>query len=293
MNIDLKKILQAELAGAVVFLAVLCIPVLVLLWDRLPARQEGYLGPQKAQQEQKKGEQPDAPELARTAVDELSSGEKRYLLEVLFHELRSARTGSETSEPPRPPSSGVSGVEAPVFVSLYLPQRPTARESARGEGLVGNVRRAARKLANRPGFAESFLSNLDRVRARLDLLKRVRPLSARQRLLFTERRRIGPIGVAVTRKEGGPSYFLPADAGEREGGTPAQMLSVLTSGPGGSSEGSAPPRKRPLSAVEAVSFVSAAPGTPQPLETPRGLVLLEELSRVSMRNAAAMATDYL
>jgi len=293
VKVDWKKILQTELAGAVVFLAVLCVPVLMLVWDRLPARREAYFAVQEAGEEKKKDEQPEAPELARTRVEKLSKGDKRYLLQVVFHELRAAGEGTEASSTPNPPGSRLSEVQAPVFVSLYLPQRPTARASARGGGLVDNVRRAARKLIERPGFSENVLSELDRVRARLDLLKRLRPLSARQRVLFVERRRIGPVGLALARKERGTNYFLPADAAERQGGTPAQMLNALTSGPMSSKKESAPPQKLPLSVVEAVSFVSAAPGTPHPLETPRGLVLVGDADRLSMRQAAAMATDYL
>ncbi len=293
MNVDWKKILQAELAGAVVFLAVLCIPVIMLTWDRLPARQESYFKAQKADGAKERDRQPDPPEMARTAVETLSRGDKTYLLQGLFHELRRAAGATVASEPQSPPSSRVSDLQAPVFVSIYLPQHPTARASARGEGLAGNVRRAARKLVERSGFSQNFLSERNRLRARLDLLKRLRPMSARQRLLFIERRRIGPVGLALARKEGGTNYFLPADAAEREGGTPAQMLNALTSDPLNASKDAQPPEKRPLSVIEAVSFITAAPGTPQPLETPRGLVLVGGADPLSMRQAAAMATDYL
>jgi len=286
---------KVEIAGLFVFAAAVAVPLVLIGWGRMRRPRAPYF------MEPDAGRAAEADLATRRALDipaqaaclaALEDHEKEYLMRLLFKSLEGPQGGVPARTRTGAPERCLKEMRVPVFVTLYWPGGKRLRAMAREGNLAQSVLMAAKALREHPGFGEQGFDLAKGVRARIDIVTSARPLSQKQQMCFALDEYAGPVGLALQGEEEKElQVFLPADVADRGVSSRRQMLGFLRL-QAGVSDGRRHAAGRSLSQIEAVSFVNA-PGSTRCLDTPRGLVQVEDVTTSRLLRSCRLAAGYL
>jgi len=286
--------MQAEIAALLVFAAAVALPLAAICWPRVHRSsspdflQSGAVSPcaSDAIRWPALNVSPQAAELTH-----MDAADKEYLMGLVLRTLGGPPADEPEAEQRPAPALCVAELDTALFVTLYGPGGARLRAMANEKNLAQSALKAAEELSKDPSLEEYGFGSGRNVRARIDILTRARPLSQEQKMWLGLAEFGSPAGIALA-TENGLEFFLPADAADFGAATYHDMMRYVC-------------RKAAMPGelwrttgcllyyVEAVSFVNEARGATRCLDTPRGLVLLEDVSPSGSLRSCEGAADYL
>ena len=289
-----RRRLQGEIAGLLVFAAAVALPLAALCWPRLRPPGEPYFL-------ESAGTGPCASDAARWPALEVSplarelaplnDAEKEYLMELVLQALGGPPAEKPVAEQAPPPARCASALNTVLFVTLYGPGGARLRAAAHEQSLAQSALKAAKELSEDPSLEEYGFGRGRNVRVRIDILTRVLPLSQEQKTWLGLTEPGAPAGVALAGEKEW-EFFLPADTADFGAATYQDMMRHVCTKTGIPGELWRAPTWL-LCHLEAVSFVNAARGDARCLDTPRGLVLAQDVTPTALLRSCERAADYL
>ncbi len=273
-----RKASRVQVEVAVLFLLALglLVPALLLAKGRSIAASEPPATPPKSDAE---AALPLEGGSWAVAIDPEEAGR---LMGVFFDTLRALQQGEDP-----PAATGEGGVNAPVFVTVFVPGGGHFRELARAGAPGPSVRQAAVQF-----FRESAgRFDPETLRVRIDAVRSMRLLTAPERLAFAARGLGAPLGFAV-RAGGDLRFFLAPDTVEYRSETNTEMLNSLCRRSGLQPDDW---RKEdvPVWALRTVGFMDDTAGSRRVMPSERGLTPPVLPDAATLLRAARLAGDYI
>jgi len=292
MDNDLRTKIQTEAATLLLLLVGLALPVLALLWGRVPGLRAPRGTGQRGPGADAAGERADGASLPARPV-ELSPQDKDYLMRLFLTSVEALRAGKGLPSTDDAPTACRRATGAILFVTVFTAGRRPVRVQAPPGQLAESVQHAAQRMVGRADFKGRELGVQGASRVRMDIVTESRLLTVDQKRAFVSLELDEPLGAALA-AEGTDrlNWFLPADHASRKALSHREILETLCAESGQRADywtGSASRAYR----IKALSFVNITPGSFRCIDTPRGLPVVQRATLSDLVRSCELGADHL